>query len=253
MVDETVLIVLAVAGAAVLVTAGAAWFMLRKPFTLPQWVLHYSNLLLARVVWRVKISGRFPLARDQGAVIICNHRSSIDPCIVHLAVGYRVVHWMVAQLYGKRTLIGWLMKTLEIIPVERRGSDISSIKSAIRLAAEGELVGMFPEGAINTSEDLMRTVRPGALLVALKARVPIVPCYIDGAPYHEVFWKPVFMRARVRMKVGQAIDISKYYGREREDGVLQQLTVQCVKEIAKLADRDDFQPRLAGRDWKTWQ
>ncbi|MEO8497622.1 MAG: hypothetical protein ABI614_21355, partial [Planctomycetota bacterium] len=87
----------------------------------------------------------------------------------------------------------------------------------------------------------------------LKARVPILPCYIEGSPYHDVFWKPVFMRARVRMKVGELIDISEYYGREREDGVLEKLTLSCVQEIAKLAGRDDFQPRLAGRDWKTWQ
>jgi 1-acyl-sn-glycerol-3-phosphate acyltransferase len=251
--NETVLILLVVACIAMLVVGGAAWCLFRKPFSPAQWILHYTDLLLVRVVWRAKIPKRPPLPSGQGAVIISNHRSSIDPCIIHLVAGHRVVHWMVAQLYEERTFIGWLMKTLEIIPVQRRGSDLSSIKAAIRLAAEGELVGMFPEGAINTSDEFMRPVRPGAMLVALKARVPILPCYIEGSPYHEVFWKPVFMRARVRLKVGQLIDISEYYGREREEGVLEQLTLDCVQEIARLADRDDFQPRLAGRDWKTWQ
>lgn len=253
MVDEPAFIFVVVASVVALLACLVVWRVFYHRYTLVQCFLHGSDVLLVRVMWRAKITGRFPLPPDQGAVIICNHRSSIDPCIIHLAGNRRVIHWMVAQLYGQRTFIGWLMRTLEIIPVERRGSDLSSIKAAIRLAADGGLVGMFPEGAINTSDDFMRAVRPGALLVALKAHVPIVPCYIEGSPYHDVFWKPVFMRARVRMKVGAAIDISEYYGREREEGVLQRLTIDCVKEIAKLAGRDDFEPRLAGRDWKTWQ
>ena len=99
----------------------------------------------------------------------------------------------------------------------------------------------------------MLPVRPGAILVALKARVPILPCYIEGAPYHKVSWKPLFMTAHVRLKVGNLLDLSDYYGREGEDGALTKLTLDCVREIAKLAERDDFEPRIAGKDWKTWQ
>lgn len=252
MTGEIVLILLVCSGAAVLVGC-AACCLFRKPLTPSQWLLYYCNLLLVRVLWRVELSERVPLPQDQGAVIICNHRSSIDPCIIHIVAGHRVVHWMVAQLYGERTFIGRLLKTLEVIPVRRRGSDVSPTKAGIRLAAEGELVGMLPEGTINTTDEFMLPVRPGAVLVALKARVPILPCYIEGAPYHDVAWKPVFMRARVRLKVGKLLDLSEYYGREREEGVLAQLTLDCVREIAKLADRDDFQPRMAGRDWKTWR
>ncbi len=160
---------------------------------------------------------------------------------------------MVAGLYGERTFIAWLLKQLEIIPVGRRGSDVSPTKTAIRMAAAGELVGMLPEGTVNTTEHFMRPVRPGAVLVALKAHVPILPCYIEGAPYDDVLWKPVVMTARVRLKVGKLIDISGYFGREREDGVIGQLTLECVREIAKLAGQEGFEPQLAGRDWKTWK
>jgi len=249
---ETILILTVFSAAAVLLLCCAVFCLFRKPLTPSLWLLYYVNMLLVRVLWRAEIPKRPPLQPGQGALIICNHRSSIDPCIIQAVAGPRVVHWMVAQLYGQRTIIGWVMKTLEIIPVRRRGSDVSPTKAAIRLAAEGELVGMLPEGAINRTDEFMRPVRPGVVLVALKARVPILPCYIEGAPYHEVAWKPVFMPARVRLKVGELLDLSDYFGREREEGVLTQLTLDCVREIAKLAGRE-FQPRMAGRDWKTWQ
>ena len=42
---------------------------------------------------------------------------------------------------------------------------------------------MLPEGRINTTDEFMLPVRPGAIVVALKAGAPIVPCYIEGAPY----------------------------------------------------------------------
>jgi 1-acyl-sn-glycerol-3-phosphate acyltransferase len=246
-------VLILICAAAVLLLGYAVVFFVRAPFTPTQWLLYAANFVLVRLLWRAEIPGRLPLKKNQGAVIVCNHRSSIDPCIIQVAAGQRVVHWMVAQLYGDRTLIGRLLKALEVIPVQRRGSDISSTKAAIRLAAEGELVGMFQEGTINTTDEFMLPVRAGAVLVALKARVPILPCYIEGSPYHDVAWRPVLMPARVRLKVGKLLDLSDYYDREREEGVLAQLTLDCVREIAKLAERDDFQPRMAGRDWKTWQ
>ena len=47
--------------------------------------------------------------------------------------------------------------------------------------------------------------------------------------------------------------VENYFGRESDKGLVQRLTLDCAREIAKLAGRDDFQPQLAGRDWKTWQ
>jgi 1-acyl-sn-glycerol-3-phosphate acyltransferase len=252
MASETILILLVFSGAVILVGC-VVLFSFRKPFTPIQWLLYYVNVLLVRVLWRAELPRRLPLPEHQGAVIICNHRSSIDPCIIQVAAGHRLVHWMVARLYSQHSLIGWLLKTFQIIPVGRRGTDVSPTKAAIRLAADGELVGMLPEGSINTTEQFMLPVRPGAVLVALKAGVSILPCYIEGSPYHDVAWKPVIMPARVRLKVGKLLDLSEYFGREREEGVLTQLTLDCVREIAKLAGRDDFQPQMAGRDWKTWQ
>jgi 1-acyl-sn-glycerol-3-phosphate acyltransferase len=108
----------------------------------------------------------------------------------------------------------------------------------------------LPEGRINTTDELMLPVRPGAIVVALKAGAPIVPCYIEGAPYRGTPWSPFLMRARARVRYGQPIDLSPYYGREKDGELVRNLLVQCVKAIADLAGQPDFEPRLAGRQWK---
>jgi len=227
--------------------------LFRKPYTPVQWTLYFVNLLLVRVLWRAELPKRLPIPEDQGAVIICNHRSSIDPCFFQVIARRRLIHWMVAQMYGQHTLIGRLLKLTQIIPVERHGIDLSPTKAAIRLAAEGQLVGILPEGRLNTTDQFMLKVRPGAVLVALKSQVPILPCYIQGSPYHDTLWRPLFMPACVQLRVGRLIDLSEYHGREKTRDVVAGLTLYCVKEIAKLAGRDDYKPQLAGRHWKSWQ
>ncbi|MHB0957562.1 MAG: lysophospholipid acyltransferase family protein [Pirellulaceae bacterium] len=237
---------------ALIFVGGIVWFIRVVRST------HYTALqtffwllakFLTRVIWRAKIDGPFPIPGEGKAVIICNHRSSVDPFFVQVSLR-RVVHWMVAREYCVHPLFGFVLRVAQVIPVNRGGIDTASTKAAIRIVSAGGMVGMLPEGRINTTEEFMLAVRPGAVLVALKARAPIVPCYIEGAPYRGTPWSPFLMRARTLVRYGQPIDLSPYYGRERESEVVRQLLVQCVSAIAELAGRTGFEPQLAGRQWK---
>jgi 1-acyl-sn-glycerol-3-phosphate acyltransferase len=205
--------------------------------------------LLARVLWRARLVGPVTVPETGGAVLICNHRSSVDPFFIQTVLR-RVVRWMVAREYCEHPLFGGFLRAAATIPVNRGGIDTKSTKTAIRTVAEGGAVGMFPEGRINLTDDFMRPVRPGAIVVALKSHAPIIPCYVDGSPYRGTAWSPFLMRANVRVHFGNPIDVSPYYGQERDPEVVRQLLTRCVKAIAELADRPDFEPTLAGRDWK---
>lgn len=184
-----------------------------------------------------------------GAIIVCNHRSSVDPFFVQTATS-RKIHWMVAREYCKLPLLGQFLAACEVIPVGRGGIDTAATKQAIRLAAEGGVVGMLPEGRINMSDGLMLPVRPGAALVAIRAGVPVVPCYIQGAPYRRYSWSPLLMPARVEVTFGEPLwpaDISAGNGDEH---VAVELTRRAMRAIAVLAGQSDFEPQIAGRNWK---
>ncbi|MFV1964080.1 MAG: lysophospholipid acyltransferase family protein [Pirellulaceae bacterium] len=224
--------------------------MARSPYTPAQTTLFVMASLLVRVLWRSKLPGPLPVARGRGVVVVCNHRSSVDPFFVQVCCD-RPVHWMVAREYYEHFAFRWFLKTCEAIPVRRTGVDTASTKAAIRFASQGELVGMLAEGRINRGDEFMLPVRPGAVLVALKARVPILPCYIHGAPYGGTVWSPLWMPARVSLRFGELMDLSPYYDRTDEPGIVGELMSQVVAEIARLAGHDDFVPRLAGRRWRT--
>jgi 1-acyl-sn-glycerol-3-phosphate acyltransferase len=142
------------------------------------------------------------------------------------------------------------LNACEVIPVGRGGIDTAATKAAIRLAASGEIVGMLPEGRINMSEEFMLPARPGAALVALKAGVPVVPCFIHGAPYRRYPWSPLLMPARVEVRFGVPLDPAKFVGNGNEDGSAREFTRQILKAIARLADKPYFEPTIAGRNWK---
>jgi 1-acyl-sn-glycerol-3-phosphate acyltransferase len=237
-------IVLAAIGAALATCAVRAARKTR--FTLGQLPLMALNVIYTRVVWRVRVSGAIDLPPGLGAVIICNHRSSLDPAFIGLMVN-RIVHWMVAKEYWPIPVLGWFFRTCQCIPVSRGGVDTAATKIAIRYAEQGALVGMLPEGRINETEQLLLPARPGFVLVALKARVPIIPCYIHGAPYDGTVCGCLWMLAKVRLVIGKPIDLSPYYGRDRDREVLNMLAKRALHEIAVLAGQAEFEPRLAER------
>lgn len=223
---------------------------LRSPYTASQFPLYMLSLFMSRVLWRAEIRGRWPIRSPNGAVIVSNHRGPIDPAFIGLACD-RPVHWLVAKEYFSYPVFGRALRALQTIPVNRGGVDTAATKLALRYARAGDYVGLFPEGRINETDRLLLPGRPGAALVALKTRVPVIPCYIAGSPYDGSIWRFLITPAKCRLVVGEPIDLSPFYGREGDKEVFAEVTKLFMREIAKLAGVADYQPELAGRQWKT--
>lgn len=236
-------------GLFLLVVAWTIRGFLRSPYTLAQTMLWLPGLLLVRVLWRAKLPGKLPLAPDQGAVIVSNHRSSVDPFFVQV-MAHRDVHWMVASEYCNSAAFGWFLRLVEVIPTNRGGIDTASTKIAIRHVQNGKIVGMFPEGRINMTDEVLLPGRPGAAMIALQAGVPILPCYIEGSPYYRTPWSPFLMPTTSRVRFGRLIDTRPFLDRVDDRDTHAELTMRAMKEIARLAGHPDFEPQLAGKKWK---
>ncbi|MCX7424670.1 MAG: lysophospholipid acyltransferase family protein [Planctomycetia bacterium] len=205
--------------------------------------------ITTRILWRARVSGPLPIPPGQGAVIVSNHRCPFDPAFMTLAVD-RIMHWMVAKEYCEHPLMGLVLRIFEPIPTNRGGVDTAATKLTIRYAQQGEIVGLFPEGRLNTTRQFMLPGRPGVAMIALRSRVPVIPCYIEGSPYNGTTLGCLLMPAKVRLVVGLPIDLSPYYDRDNDREVLEDLTARFMREIAALAGRPDYEPVVAGHRQK---
>lgn len=205
-----------------------------RAFRLPSEYSTLEKLLYApvyccgRLLWRVELANGKKICEvwRGGGVIIANHRSSLDPFFLQLASGRRI-HWMVAGEYFKNPLFGPILRLFQAIPTNRSGADNAAIKRAIRLAADGRLVGMFPEGRINRTKQPLLKIRQGAGLVASKSNTPLVPVWISGAPVGWAVWSGLFLAAHVKIFVGRPMLLS--------DENLERSVTEAVQEAMESA------------------
>ena len=193
--------------------------------------------------WRA--NGRCPFPDSGGALILANHRSPIDPNLVwmnsHLRHeerrrSIRVIGFLMArEYYTQPGLIGWISRAMQSIPVERDGRDVGATRQALRRLEAGDLIAIFPEGGINTKDNL-RAANAGVAYLALRSAVPVIPVYIHGVPRCENMIAPFYTPSRVRVTYGTPLDLREWRGRRRTPELLQALTNLLMRKLAELGE-----------------
>ncbi len=132
------------------------------------------------LLFRGRVFGAQHVPRRGGALLVCNHQSFLDPVIAALALP-RECHFMARDtLFGKTKLFDRVASSLNAFPIRRGQADIAGVKETLRRLKYGELVTAFPEGT-RTPDGRVRALEPGVVVLARKAKVPIVPGMILGA------------------------------------------------------------------------
>jgi 1-acyl-sn-glycerol-3-phosphate acyltransferase len=127
-----------------------------------------------RSYYRVSVAGaRIP--QDGPVLLVANHNNSlVDPALVAAMAGRDVRFLAKAPLFA-HPLIGWLIKGVGSVPVYRQQDDptlvsqnLDSFRDVHRALAEGEMVGIFPEG-ISHSASRLAPLKTGAARIAIGA------------------------------------------------------------------------------------
>ncbi|WP_456435202.1 lysophospholipid acyltransferase family protein [Thermovibrio ammonificans] len=130
---------------------------------------------------RLRVYGRENVPAEGPVLLVANHRSYLDPPLVAYAVKKRPVFFMAkSELFTTPVLSTLIKHWGNAFPVKRGRADLTALKTALEVLKKGELVCIFPEGQRAPAGKFVRP-KWGAGMVALKARVPIVPCLIEGS------------------------------------------------------------------------
>lgn len=173
--------------------------------------------------FRIKVNGKENMLKTGGAIVCINHRSNWDVPVAG-AYGVRQFGFMAKSELFKNKLLGGFLKMFGAFPVQRGKGDLGAIKAALQRLKNDEIVAMFPEGKRVKNNEIV-SAKPGAVMLAHKAKVPIIPIKLEGG----YKWL-----SKVTMTIGEPISYKMYYDEKLSVEKLQELTDELMKTIRSL-------------------
>lgn len=182
--------------------------------------------VLMKLLFPWKVTGQEKLPKEGGFVLCGNHTSFLDPIFVLLAAGRkRQVRVMAKVELFETPVLGWILKWLEMIPVKRGMSDITAVKEGLRVLRGGAPLLIFPEGTrVKEGEEV--DAHLGAVVIAARAGVPVVPVYITTK-------KRIFRKNQVVFGEPYALEFA---GRKPTHEESQRLTGELMGRIHALGE-----------------
>jgi 1-acyl-sn-glycerol-3-phosphate acyltransferase len=180
--------------------------------------------------FRLRVRGRENLPGAGGYVLACNHVSSFDPWPLGLPLWPQ--RWL--RFMAKSELYWWPLRLVldgaGAFKVRRGLGDHQAMETAVRLARDGHVIAMFPEGTRRRKGLVKKhAVRPrsGAARIALEAGVPLVPAAVAGTDR-------LLALGPLRIAYGAPIELEDLRASDDLHEASQEATERLMVRIAEL-------------------
>ncbi|WP_200946887.1 MULTISPECIES: MFS transporter [unclassified Methylibium] len=157
----------------------------------PEYLLRFIALIATRLVYRFRVQGDEHIPTTGAAVLVCNHVSFVDPILL-MAASPRPIRFIMDHRIFATPVLGWLFRLAKAIPVAPQKDDPATYERAFaearKVLDEGELLCIFPEGAI-TRDGTLQPFKGGVMKILETHPVPVVPLALRD------LWGSFFSRA----------------------------------------------------------
>jgi 1-acyl-sn-glycerol-3-phosphate acyltransferase len=189
---------------------------------------------LLRLIARIEVVGFDGLPRTGGYIIASNHIGRLDAAIAYFVLDRPDIIMVVAEKYQKYAFYRWLVRITNGMFIDRHNADIGAIRETLRRLRAGGIFTITPEGTRSKSGNLIEA-RPGAIYLAWKAGVPVLPVALTGCEDAMVMARlKRLKRLHIRVTAGEFFSLpQEVKGRER-DAVMNQYTDEVMCRIAAL-------------------
>jgi 1-acyl-sn-glycerol-3-phosphate acyltransferase len=206
--------------------------------------------LIRTMKWPVTVTGAEHIPEFGSAILASNHVGYLDFVFSGYAArdrGRRVRFLAKKEVFDKRG-VGWLMRQMGHIPVDRQGAAAESITALIAELERGEIIGMFPEATISPSF-IPRRGKTGTVRLAQATKAPLLPVAVWGTQRILTKWRPKNFKRNIPISVhiGAPMELTP-------DEDPEAATERLMAEIGRLlADAQASYPaRPAGDDDRWW-
>jgi 1-acyl-sn-glycerol-3-phosphate acyltransferase len=218
------------------------------------WPLAVIVIPLVSILAKITTTDAHKLPREGAFVLAPNHYSEFDPLVVAISVFRtgRLPRFMAKESLFRVPVVGWILKRTGMIPVARASSASAAkqtMKQSRELVEHGRGVIVYPEGTLTRDPELwpMRG-KSGAVRLALAGEIPLIPMaqwgtqHIMGRYQKGLSLWP--LRKRVRVLVGDPVDLSDLRGRAGEQAAINEANDRLMSAITALLEqlRDEKAP-----------
>lgn len=112
------------------------------------------------------------------AVVAPNHVGMLDMIAVHAAFPARRLHFWIIKDAMRNRPGKWFFTHVKCISVDKNNFDARTVEQTLDVLSNDKAVCIFPEGTINTGENIVNDYKLGAAYVALRGGAPVIPLYI---------------------------------------------------------------------------
>ncbi len=198
-------------------------------------------LTMARTFWspmilffagaKVKVKGVENIDVNQSYIFLSNHQSFLDIPVLFRNIPINL-HFMGKSELKKMPFIGWFMKSVGMVLVNRkdRAASMKSLQEAGQMIRNGKSLMIFPEGTRSVDGKLAEFKR-GSFFIAKEAEVPIVPVYVRNA---RLVWPSSsfkFKSGQVEIIIGKPVEPSEF-----KDQSVRVLSQTMLGKVIDLSD-----------------
>ncbi len=145
------------------------WYRIFKIILSPIYKFYYNP----------KIYGKENLKIDGPLIIAGNHIHLMDQCNVIISTN-KVITYLAKKEYFLNPKTRWFFKMVGCIPVDRSKKDENAKIKAINVLKNKGVIGIFPEGTRNKTNEKLLPFKYGAVKMAEYSDAYIVPFGITG-------------------------------------------------------------------------
>jgi 1-acyl-sn-glycerol-3-phosphate acyltransferase len=157
----------------------------------PEFLMRFLAWLLVHTFYRVDKEGLENIPESGPCIVVCNHVSYVD-AVVMAACIRRPIRFVMDHRIFRVPVLSFIFRTMRTIPIAPAKEDAlmkeRAFDEAARALANGEIVGIFPEGRLTESGE-MGVFRPGVQQMIATTPVPVVPMALRG------LWGSFFSRS----------------------------------------------------------
>lgn len=186
-------------------------------------ILRFLAILIFNIFFKIDIEGRENIPHKGRAVLCSNHISVLDPIVLAIAVP-RPISFMAKKELFENKIIAKLIYGLGAFPVDRNNSDISAIRSSLKVLKDEKILGIFPEGTRVEKMDL-DSAKPGVSLISIKGKSSVIPVYIQSK--YKLF-------SRIVIKIGSPIYLDEYFDKKLSAEEYRNISKDILKTIYSL-------------------